>query len=392
MPAPTRPSLHAGDNPVLVAVGLMFFVNGAVYANWIARLPEIQDRAGLSLGTLGLVLSAAGITGTLASVLAGRLIDTYGSRQVALGAALLVVATLPVVGAATSAWVLTATLLVLALADTLADMGMNVQAAQVDAARRRPVINRIHGVWSVGTLVGGGIAGAVADAGIGLLAHLGVVAIVLTGVLLVASRHLLPADPQVEEERLSDGRRRPLPTSLVLVLLSVGWFALAIEIVPAEWSTLRMSRDLGASSGLAALGFVAFVAGMVVGRLSGDTVMHRFGVRSVMLGGLAVSVTGSMVAATVEITGVVLLGFALAGLGTAVVYPTIYARATRIPGVKPGRSLGLMSAGLRIGVLLTPLVTGGIADRTSVGTAIAVVVLVCGGALLPGMIRLLRLT
>ncbi len=392
MPAPARQSLSAGDSPVLVAVGLMFFVNGAVYANWIARLPEIQDRAGLSLGTLGLVLSAAGVTGTIASFGVGHLIDTYGSRRVALGAALMVVATLPVVGAATSAWVLTATLLVLAFADTLADMGMNVQAAEVDAARRRPVINRIHGVWSVGTLVGGGIAGAVADAGIGLLPHLGAVAIVLTGVLLFAARHLLPADPPVDEERLSDGRRRPLPWSLVLVLMSVGWFALAIEIVPAEWSTLRMSRDLGAGSGLAALGFVAFVTGMVVGRLAGDNIMHWFGVRSVMLGGLAVSVAGSMVASAVEITGVVLLGFASAGLGTAVVYPTIYARATRIPGVKPGRSLGLMSAGLRIGVLLTPLVTGGIADRANVGTAIAVVVLISGAALLPGMIRLLRLT
>lgn len=377
---------------MLTAVTLMFFVNGAVYSNWVARLPEIQDRTGLSLEGLGLALSVAGVTGTIASVAAGHMVDSYGSRWIAVGAAFVVVAALPMIGLATSPLALAAALLVLALADTLADMGMNVQAAQVDAARRRSVINRIHGVWSIGTLAGGAVAGLVADAGIGLTVHLAAVAIVLLVVVVTAAGSLLRTDRVVEDERTPDGKRKRLPVSLVLVLMSVGWFALAIEIVPAEWSTLRMSRDLGAESGLAALGFVAFVSGMVVGRLSGDSVMHWLGVRRVMLGGLALSLGGSVTASLAGATGLVLLGFSAAGLGTAVVYPTIYVRATRIPGVRPGRSLGLMSAGLRIGVLLTPVITGAIADRTSVGTGIAVVVVICGAGLLPGMIRLLRLT
>lgn len=377
---------------VLTAVTLLFFVNGAVYSNWVARLPEIQDRTGLSLEGLGLVLSVAGITGTIASVGAGHMVDTYGSRWIAVGAALVVVATLPIVGLARSPLALAGALLVLALADTLADMGMNVQAAQVDAARRRPVINRIHGVWSVGTLAGGAVSGLVADAGIGLPVHLMAVAIVLLAVVVAAAGSLLRSDRVVEDDRTADGKRKRLPWSLVVMLMTVGWFALAIEIVPAEWSTLRMSRDLGASSGLAALGFVAFVAGMVVGRLTGDAVMHRLGVRRVMLGGLALSLAGSVTASLAGATAAVLFGFVVAGLGTAVVYPTIYARATRIPGVKPGRSLGLMSAGLRVGVLLTPVITGALADRTSVGAAITVVVVVSGAGLLPGMIRLLRMT
>lgn len=377
---------------VLTAVTLLFFVNGAVYSNWVARLPEIQDRTGLSLEGLGLVLSVAGITGTIASVGAGHMVDTYGSRWIAVGAALVVVATLPIVGLARSPLALAGALLVLALADTLADMGMNVQAAQVDAARRRPVINRIHGVWSVGTLAGGAVSGLVAEAGIGLPVHLMAVAIVLLAVVVAAAGSLLRSDRVVEDDRTADGKRKRLPWSLVVMLMTVGWFALAIEIVPAEWSTLRMSRDLGASSGLAALGFVAFVAGMVVGRLTGDAVMHRLGVRRVMLGGLALSLAGSVTASLAGATAAVLFGFVVAGLGTAVVYPTIYARATRIPGVKPGRSLGLMSAGLRVGVLLTPVITGALADRTSVGAAITVVVVVSGAGLLPGMIRLLRMT
>ncbi len=386
------PTVRPDDDRVLLAVGLMFFVNGAVYASWIARLPEVQTRTGLSLQGLGLLLSAAGITGTLASVAAGHVVDRFGSRAVTVAAGLFLVAIVPIVGLTTSPWVLGAVLLALALADTLTDLGMNVQAAQVNAARTKPVINRIHGVWSIGTLLGGLAASFLAASGVALWIHLSVAAVVLLVAVVIAGRSLLDHDDVVEDVDRSAGSSRRLGAGLVVLLMSVGWFALVIEIVPAEWSTLRLSRDLGASPGLAGLGFVAFVAGMVSGRLMGDEAMHRLGVRPIMLGGLALSLTGTMVAATVDASVAVLAGFAVAGLGTSVVYPQIYARAARIPGVRSGRGLGVMSAGMRFGVLVTPVVTGFIADRRGVGTALAIVVGIAGAVLLPGIVRLLRLT
>jgi predicted MFS family arabinose efflux permease len=393
-PRPSRRSLprRPGDNRVLLAVGVMFFVNGAVYANWIARLPEVQIRAGLSLQGLGFLLAAAGVTGTLASVSAGHVVDRFGSRAVTVAAGLLLVAILPIIGLTTSPWVLGAVLLALALADTLTDLGMNVQAAQVNAARTKPVINRIHGVWSIGTLLGGLAASFLAASGVALSIHLSVAAALLLVAVVLAGRSLLDHDDVVADgDRPADDPRR-LGAGLVLLLMLVGWFALVIEIVPAEWSTLRLSRDLGASPGLAGLGFVAFVTGMVTGRLMGDEAMHRLGVRPIMIGGLTLSVMGTMVAATVDASVAVLAGFAVAGLGTSVVYPQIYARAARIPGVRSGRGLGVMSAGMRFGVLVTPVVTGFIADRRGVGTALAIVVATAGVVLLPGIVRLLQLT
>ena len=89
---------------------------------------------------------------------------------------------------------------------------------------------------------------------------------------------------------------------------------------------------------------------------------------------------------------VVLVGFAIAGVGTSVVYPQVYARMTKLPGISAGRGLGFMSTGMRFGVLVTPIVTGALAERIDVGTAIAIVVAVAAVILIPGIVRLLQIT
>lgn len=383
---------NAASNAVLVAVGLMFFTNGAVYANWIARLPEVQTRTGLSLGGVGVLLAAAGVTGTLASVGAGGVVDRLGSRRVTVAAGIALVIMFPVIGTTTSPWVLGGVLMVIALCDTFTDIGMNIQAAQVDDARPKPVINRIHGVWSIGTLAGGLLASALAEAGVALWLHLSLAAVVLLGAVLFASRSLLTEDVADEANSAAPPAVRGGVALTLVMLLAVGWMAIVIEIVPAEWSTLRLSRDLLTSPGTAGLGFVAFVSGMVVGRMTGDEAMHVLGVRPVMMAGVVLSVTGSLFAAVMDSTPAVFTGFAVAGLGTSVVYPQLYARVTRIPGMSAGRGLGFMSTGMRFGVLVTPIATGALADRFDVGTAIAIVVAIAGVILIPAIVRLLQIT
>lgn len=41
-----------------VAVSTLFFVNGAIFAGWVTRVPDVRDRVGADAGTLGLTLLA----------------------------------------------------------------------------------------------------------------------------------------------------------------------------------------------------------------------------------------------------------------------------------------------------------------------------------------------
>ena len=72
-----------------LAVNAMFFVNGFIYANWVARLPRIQEMYGLDHGGTGLILLVAAIGALLAMPFTGWLIMRTGSDKVTTLAAFL---------------------------------------------------------------------------------------------------------------------------------------------------------------------------------------------------------------------------------------------------------------------------------------------------------------
>jgi len=77
------------------AVGVIFFLNGAVLASWIPHIPEIKAMHGLSDGRLGCVLLAMSAGAILAMPVAGTLIGRLGSRTMTTAAALTFALVLP---------------------------------------------------------------------------------------------------------------------------------------------------------------------------------------------------------------------------------------------------------------------------------------------------------
>jgi predicted MFS family arabinose efflux permease len=63
-----RAELSATDSRALASVAVQFFVNGAVFASFVPRLPEIRERLGLSLDELGVMLTIGAIIGLVASM------------------------------------------------------------------------------------------------------------------------------------------------------------------------------------------------------------------------------------------------------------------------------------------------------------------------------------
>src|SRR4051812_12679514 len=78
------------------AVATLFFVNGAAFASWVARIPVLRANLALSDGGLGAVLFAMSVGVLLSFPLAGRGVRLVGARPLALVAALLTLALLPV--------------------------------------------------------------------------------------------------------------------------------------------------------------------------------------------------------------------------------------------------------------------------------------------------------
>lgn len=368
------------DRRALQSVAVQFFANGTVYATVIPRLPDIQERVGISIGALGLVLTIGSLSGLVGSLLTGRVIAALGSRRVMIYGALLSIGALPVIGFATTPLLLVAGLMVLLFFDIFIDVAMNVQGSALSARRHAPVMNRLHGLWSLGSVAGGVTTVVLLRAGVSTPVHLTVVALVLILALLFVAPGLLHRDEAPELDAataaIGSGERPKRFGTAAMLLAAGGATAMVIEITNGDWASFRLGDDLGARPGIAGLGFLTFTTGMTVGRLGGDWVQVRVGPTQLVRLSAIIAGTGSALAMLVPNVAVSVVGFMIAGLGTSILFPQLYDRAAKAPG-PPGSGFASMLIGQRGAGVLAPLVVGALADTEAfgVGQAMAVVVL-----------------
>ena len=370
-----------GDDRALRAVSVQFFVNGAVLASYIPRLPGIRDRLDVDLATIGTVLALATLAGFAGSVLVSSVIARFGTRSTMLAAGTLLVVLLPLVGVVTTPLQLLIALGLIQAADVFTDVAMNLQGSALSQRRTKPVINRLHGMWSVGTVIGGGVAALMVAWEVPLAWHLVVSALVLLlAVLYVAPGLRVDNDePETTAQPSELGVNRP--GMLVVLFALLGGTAIVPEVISSDWSAFRLADDLETTGGVAGLGFVCFTAGMVIGRFFGDGVVARLGSFGTLRASTALAAVGVLVASLVPVVVVVLIALFVAGLGISVLFPQLYDTAAK--SGRSGVALGALTGGSRIALFVAPAVVGALASepRISVGTAIAVVAGPCIAAL-----------
>jgi MFS family permease len=371
-----RPQLSTRDRRALVAVAGQFFVNGAMAASFVARAPQIRDRIGVAVDEFGLLLTIAAVFGLLGSLVAGRLIHAASTKGVLRAGAVVMVLSLLVIGAARSPAVWLVGMFAYVFVDVLVDISMNLQGSWISARRHAPVMNRLHGLWSLGTFAGGLGAVAANAAGLSTLTHLVIVAAVMGLLLLFVTRRLLPADeeghgPAVARPPAPNASRRIRLAPVVLLMLA-GMFAVVTEVAGGDWASFRLTDDFAAAAAVGSLAFVAFTVGMTSMRFAGDWLQLRLGRVSLHRYSVGIAICGFALASLVPNRAASIVGFLLVGVGVATFMPKLYDDAARLPG-RRGSGMGAMTGGMRVAYLVTPVAVGGLAGTSlSVGDAIAI--------------------
>jgi MFS family permease len=366
------------------ATAVVFAVHGCVTGSFAARLPWIASHVGVGVGGLGLALLMPFVGALLAMPFSGRLAHRYAFRPLVATTIVAWCAALVLPALPTSLAALCLVLLVFGAAAGLADMAMNAEGVLVEKRYARSVMSSFHGFWSVGVLAGSAVSAAAARGGLDTRLQFALTAVVLAALGAAAARHML-------DDTTAAGTAAPptfaLPTRPVVLIGLVGLCAVFGEQAGTDWSALFIKRELGGSATVAALAVSAFAVTMAVVRLLGDRVIRRLGpVRTVRLSS-ACAAAGAVVVVLAPGLAVGLCGFALLGIGVAVVVPLVFAAAGRV-GPHPARSVAGV-AGIAYGSgLAAPGVIGGIAAAASLEASFCVVaVLVAVMGLAAGVLR-----
>jgi predicted MFS family arabinose efflux permease len=366
------------------ATAVVFAAHGCATGSFAARVPWIASHVGVDVGHLGIALLMPGIGAMVAMPFSGRLAHHHPFRRlmpvtIAAFCASLVLTALP-----TTLVLLCAVLLITGAAAGLADMVMNAQGVRVEKEMGRSIMSSLHGFWSVGVLTGAALSALASHAGVDTRVQFLVTAVALGVVGVVASRFFVEDESTVEVDAPP---AFALPTRPVLLIGLVGLCAVFGEQAGTDWSALYIRDELGGSASVSALAVSAFAVTMAAARLAGDQVIRRLHpVRTVQISAVcAVLGTATVVLASGLAAG--LLGFALLGIGVALVVPLVFAAAGRV-GPHPARSVA-GAAGVAYGSgLVAPGIIGGIAAASSLTVSFCVVgVLVAVMGLAAGVLR-----
>jgi MFS family permease len=174
---------------------------------------------------------------------------------------------------------------------------------------------------------------------------------------------------------------------LLLGLLVV--MAALIEDAPSSWSGVLLRTELGAPAAAAGLVHIAFQLAMTTSRLGGDRIVDRVGARTAARAGGAITAVGVGAGMLIGTVPAAVAGFALAGLGTGVLYPLAFDTAGSIPGVRAAHGIAVTSWIGRLGFLAAPPLVGAIGDASSVRTGLGLTIPAAGVGvvLLSGVLR-----
>lgn len=355
-----------------IAVYAMFFTNGSLFANWIARIPTVRDNLGLTEGQLGLALLGASLGVIIGLPLAGGLIARYGSKRVTMVGASVEVIGLPFLALAHSGLMLAGILFVFGFGIAMMDIAMNTQSVEVERRKGKPILSSFHAVFSIGGVVGAGTGAILTTLGLGVMQHFLIASVLHGALVLVTVRWLLV----IPEETSQQDARRSLfvfPTVALLPLGAIVFSAGLGEGAMADWSAIYLRDVVGTEESTAALGFAAFSAMMTIGRLSGDVLTARFNRVLLVRGGGALAAAGLLLALMWPSVVTALVGFGLVGAGISFIIPLAFSTAGNLPDVAPGRALaGVANIGY-LAFLVGPPVIGLVADATSLRVSMGLV-------------------
>ncbi|MEU9360473.1 MFS transporter [Streptomyces sp. NPDC048301] len=366
------------------AVAAVFTVHGAVTGSFATRVPWIQDHASVSAGQLGLALAFPAIGASLAMPLASRISHRFGARTALRGLLSLWTLALILPALAPNLVALCAALLVYGATAGMSDVAMNALGIEVENRLDKSIMSGLHGMWSVGALIGSAAGTVAAHIGTDARLHHTVMALVLTALGLIACRDVLDLRSAQDEE---PPPRFALPPRSALIIGAVGFCAVFAEGASLDWSAVYLKDVLDGSAGLAAASTTAFALTMAVARIAGDRVVDRFGaVRTVRTGGL-LATAGGLLVVVAPAPAVAMCGFGLLGLGVAVVVPLAFAAAGR-SGPNPSQAIAGVATVTYTCGLVAPSLIGSLAEATSLVVSFGVVTALAFGLVLAaGVLR-----
>jgi MFS family permease len=303
-----------------LAILIAFLINGFSVGNFVSRIPDFKYELGISNGVLGASLFCASI-GVLAALRpTSRAAAKYGSGPVVRLSAFTLALAVPFVGFLFNLPWFLFSLFIYGVLSSIHDLSINAHAAALENKAGKRVMSAFHAMWSIGGLTGGAIGGVLASFNVSILIHAIGVGLFIALVALLTRNWFLPAE--ADQHVIEKHEKRKTPRRF-LILGLLGLCGALGEGAASDWGGVLARETFEASTLMSALPYVFFSATMVIGRLSGDFLAHKFGVVKLLTWSGFIAGTGLTAGLFAGNIYGVIIGWLLLGIGVSTVIPML---------------------------------------------------------------------
>jgi fucose permease len=312
----------------------VFALCGVGVSSWAARIPSVAQALSIDTQQVGILLLGASFGSILGLSASSHVVARFGAARTIAWCVSIGAVGFAVIGIGTAVGPSFITVLLglffWGASQGMCEVPMNVSGAANERVIGRSIMPIFHGFFSIGTIVGSGIAAIAEALKVPVVLHLSVIAVasIVTVQFVtrgIQSEHIVAhgqeevhaSDPsKTWRGRLSVWRN---PATILIGLIVLG-MALA-EGSANDWLALAMVKGHHVDHATGALLFGVFVTAMTVGRFLGVGLIDRFGRVPILRGSALFAGVGLIVVIFVPNTWISVIGIVIWGLGSALGFP-----------------------------------------------------------------------
>ncbi|OCZ69683.1 ABC transporter permease [Acinetobacter pittii] len=356
-----------------LATRLSFFSLGFATAAWAPLIPFAQQRLNLNHADFGLLLLCMGIGSMIAMPATGALVKRWGCRPLIALALMLLMVLLPSLTMWSSIVTMAVALFIFGSAAGCLGVAINLQAVVVEKHSVGALMSSFHGMCSLGGLTGAMLVTALLAVGLSpLMSTLSVVMILLVigGVAIPSCLTSFEQDEKPLEDTTQAPKKLYRPDGIILLIGMMCFIAFLSEGAAMDWGGIYLTSKYQLNPAFAGLAYTFFALSMTTGRFAGHILLKQWGEKNIVTYSAIGAAIGMAVIVTAPVWQVVVLGYALLGLGCSNIVPVMFSRVGRQNKMPKAAALSLVSTIAYTGSLSGPALIGLIGEWTGLSTVL----------------------
>jgi MFS family permease len=314
--------------PGHIRIYFVMFLFALALGGLLSRMPDLKAHLGVTDGQLGLTLIGMAVGSLISLTVSAPLIKRLGARWTAFLTIFGTAAMYALVPWLPTAPAVFGALFIAGLLAGALEINVNIEADKLEAQLGRRIMNRVHGMWSLGFFVTALLGAGIRQAGISIEIHTGglFIFVLIVGLVTFSGMTTAPDRPDAHQ---GEHPVFAIPTIGLLPLCLIGIAAFLVEGAGVDWSTIYMRDVWNAEPFVGGLGLTLFTGLMAVTRLFIDPFVDAHGPRRVATTLLLVAAAGVALVALAPFDVAALVGFGLMGMGSSAVYPLAVSAAAQ---------------------------------------------------------------